>query len=66
MARNKEKNWLFVKYKKEHPDKIPKNKKKKSNKGLRIVKIIAFIILFNILAALIASILNSDIRCLIF
>lgn len=66
MARNKQKNWLFVKYKKEHPEKIPKDKKKKTHKGLRIMKAIVLIVLFNLLAVFIAFILNSDIRSLIF
>lgn len=70
MRKKKQKIWLYQKYKTDHPElfpvKITKHHLKLSDKAMGRLQIVFAVILINVLAIMIAALLNADIRSLIF
>lgn len=68
--KKKRKVWLYQKYKTDHPElfpvKITKHHLKLSDKAMGRLQIVLVVILINVLAIMIAALLNADIRSLIF
>ena len=68
--KKKRKVWLYQKYKTDHPKlfpvKITKHHLKLSDKAMGRLQIVLTVILINVLAIMIAALLNADIRSLIF
>ncbi len=70
MKKKKQKIWLYQKYKTDHPELFPVKKTKHllklSDKAMGRLQIVLTVILINVLAIMIAALLNADIRSLIF
>ena len=68
--KKKQRIWLYQKYKTDHPElfpvKITKHHLKLSDKAMGRLQIASTVILINVLAIMIAALLNADIRSLIF
>ena len=65
----KQRNWLFVKYKKEHPEAIPKEIKKQKRIPVAILNIgtgIVVFIILNVLALVLAALINPYIYQMFF
>lgn len=63
MSKKKDKVWLFIQYKKEHPEKFPKVHKKKSQpvRLYRGIKIVFLFVLLNGCAIGMAAVANHNI-----
>ncbi len=70
MRKKKQRIWLYQKYKTDHPElfpvKITKHHLKLSDKAMGRLQIVFIVILINVMAIMIAALLNADIRSLIF
>lgn len=70
MRKKKQRIWLYQKYKIDHPELFPvkrtKHYLKLSDKAMGRLQIVLTVILINVLAIMIAALLNADIRSLIF
>lgn len=70
MRKKKQRIWLYQKYKTDHPElfpvKITKHHLKLSDKAMGRLQIVFIMILINVMAIMIAALLNADIRSLIF
>ena len=69
--KKKQKVWLYKKYKLDHPELFPATSNKKrqmrlSDKAVERLSIVVIVLLINVIAIMIAALLNADIRSLIF